>query len=502
MLSQYSYLLQPALYLSGEISNLDFDEANLAGARKSGKTYGIDEALGIALGAAIQHRKKIAIYGFRKWSGDTEQMKKDFSQTLDQLGFVESSSKLAIKNGHYKYSEKKGRPHYEFVGGSFIEFIGVYKSSTGAISLKGLARADNFDMSITWREEANEISNKEKQAIDYAVRGAKKHLTLSSTNPDNIYQPHITYLHENVPFNRQTLEEHGEQFNVVKSSGLKKIFHYTNFRINPHLEPWELALFDELKKMDPFKYEVWGLGMPGGVETSMFSRYMKSIERTFTPRHYVGGLDLGMASSPTGHPTSAMFISMNDRKDHFFPEDEFYWSNATMAHKDTYAMAESIIMFYRKQLSHVPNLIYGFTCFVDHGAGGAFMIDVLNEVKAKYNCNWINFVAVKKEVWFIKDRADITIVLLTRNQLQINKEKTPWLYKTMNLMEWKKPSETAFKYKLEALDANDDGWDSLMYAIMQYAQNAVSSQQNQLLINKRLYNKTEASLLEADDKQW
>lgn len=497
MISNYNYIEQYCLYLAGNIDDYQFDEINQLGARNSGKTYANDEGFGKIIAVAEAYNKKVALYGFRKLSSDKEQMILDFQQALDDLGFIESDSKLSIKNGHYIKVAKGGRVRYRFASGSFVEFAGVYKS-TGAAALKGTSSCRGYDLSIVWREEANEFTTKEKQAIEQAIRGAKRMVNIASSNPDSIYQDYITYANDRLKFDRNTLTNKGEQIAYLLESGIRKLFHYTNYQINPHLTKDQINKFNELKELDPVKYEIWGIGMPGGLETSIFSRYMKSMLINFIPTSYYAGIDLGQADSPTGHPTTAILTGVNNEGTKFSPISEFFHSNATMKHKDTYQLADSLINYFVEQSYKIQQITRGLTVFVDYGAGGLFMIDVLKS-RAR-TLPWLQFIPVDKSIWFIKDRVDATIVLLTRQQLQIDKDKTPELFKGMSLMEWKAPSQKAQNYKLEALDKNDDSWDALMYSIMHLIARAIDYRDNKLLMSKNVYNRIDN--IKGDKLQW
>lgn len=497
--SAYSYFNNVLKWLATDDWTDALDEINLCGSRKSGKTYAVDHIISLLMGLIVgMSHKKVAIYGFRYNSTNAQEMKKDIQQALDLLGLVESSTKNKIKDGHYKYSNTNNKPLWVFPNGSFIQLTGVYKSN-GQDSTKGLSRCEGFDLSVDWKEEANEFGAKEFQSIANSVRGAKHRLDIRSSNPDSIFQYYIQYCNNNVPFNESVMAAKGQQLQIIDetyASGFKKrkLFHYSNYMVNAHnLQDWELAEFSELAKLDPIKFRVWGLGMPGGIETSIFERYLKSQFRTFTPTQFYGGIDIGQANSPNGHPLHAVLASTTGAVDKVFFEREYYHSNATMTHKNTYELAADVMKFYSEAFIDFPIMrVKGLTVYIDYGGGGLSFIDVLNKMKKDLilqgsDLEWLHFEAVEKSTWYIKDRIDIYITLMSTNQLLISKQATPELYKSMSLMEWKPPSNNSkTNYKLEPLDRYDDGFDASYYSIANIVQRLIKNL-NPLLLNKKFY---------------
>jgi len=53
--------------------------------------------------------------------------------------------------------------------------------------------------------------------------------------------------------------------------------------------------------------------------------------------------------------------------------------------KNSETIANDIINFYLKKSGQYNALIFGFTCFVDTGNGGAVFIDLLNSLVKKKN---------------------------------------------------------------------------------------------------------------------
>ncbi|MFW4371337.1 MAG: hypothetical protein EHV01_005310, partial [Spiroplasma sp. hy2] len=88
MLYEYSYLNKIVISL---LNNTEYiaDEINLAGSRKAGKTYSIDELIALLSCVVLANKdKKIAIYGFRLNSADTAEMQQDIQDALDKVGLI------------------------------------------------------------------------------------------------------------------------------------------------------------------------------------------------------------------------------------------------------------------------------------------------------------------------------------------------------------------------------------------------------------------------------
>lgn len=484
------------------------NELNYLGGRFGRKTFEICSTM-IAkfLAVAMKYNLKIAIYGFREFGADIQELKKEVKNALSDLGLNESTSKVVIRNGFYKYKNINNTPYFEFIDGSFIQLKGLYKSNNSSISLKGLSSCKDFDLSIEISEEANEIKENEFQAIRFAIRGAKQELKIKMSNPDSKFQDYVKYCNDRVPMNRDILEHKGQQITIYQepSSKTLKLFHYTNYTINPFLSKDTLNNFLELKELDPVKYEIWGIGMAGGLETAIFSRYLVQADndKEFQPIKLKAGLDLGQSDSPTGHPTTSIFIGI-DNNFRIKPLAEYFHSNAFMNHKNNVDIASDLIMFYANLSYKYPQIRNGLDIYVDYGAGGAIMIDLINELLAtKYkHINYLNFKPVEKSVWFIKDRIDATISLIITKRLLLDENLTPNLIKYMDLMEWKKPPKKGSNYKLEPLDLNDDSWDALCYGIMNDLKQTITTISNDLLLSKKAAKYETEWQSEGDDYQW
>lgn len=462
-------------------------EINALGGRKGQKTYlTIEKFCAKLIAISIKYDLKIAIYGFRKYGADIQELRQEIDSALELMGLEQSDSKHAFKGKHYIYKGINNVPKYTFVNGSFIQLKGLYKSSSNKITLKGLASCNGFDIAISINEEANEIKEEEFQAVDMAIRGAKQYLKVKLSNPDSIFEYFVAYCNERLKQDKHLLETYGYQIGLLEEHNIRKIFIYTNYTINPYLTKDEILEFKQLKELDPHKYSIWGLGLPGSLNNAVFDRYVEDKELTFNPQVFTAGIDLGQADTPTGHPTRAIFIGMDQNIKKAHPLDEYIHSNATMEHKDPHQIANDLIRFFMKQANKYPTLRNGLNVKVDYGAGGAYMIDILEKLKYevqdrelsdrygiyKVVGDWLTFQPVdKSKVWYIKDRVDITITFLSYGILTMSLKDTPELFKEMKLIKWLEPKNDLnnSNYKLTMLDKGDDGWDAMMYGLMEYA---------------------------------
>lgn len=490
---------------------LSATEINLCGSRFGAKTYNVCDLIALIIAISYKYDFNVAIYGFRYLSADIQELRKNIDNCLKRIGFERKTNQSGM--GDYLFVNGQNKPTYKFTNGSFIELKGVY-NSTGKASLKGLADANGCSLAISICEEANEFTKKNFQEIESAIRGAEKRLRIKMSNPDSQYQDYIAYCIKRVRFNEKILETKGQQLTTIKENEIIKIFHYTNYMTNPYLTKDEVLNMLEMKVLDPVKYKIWGIGMPGNTESSIFGHYLDKVEennlKDFRTITFTGGVDLGQADTPTGHPTYAILTGYNQR-DQIKPLNEFFHNNYTMPHKDPNELANSIVDFYIKCSDDYPLIKKkGINVYVDYGAGGKSMIALINNIIKElnikgYNLNWLKVIEVDKEVWTIKDRIDAIVIMINRNQLMIEKQLTPNLLEQLSLMKWKEPRNNIDNYILKPLDKFDDCFDSLCYSMMPNLLEVLNNKNNQLLLTKAQTSRIQRTLnnqWELQDKGW
>lgn len=428
------------------------DEFHLSGSRYSGKTTNFSIELAKVIAICLKLDKKVAFYCSRYLTRMVAELVNEILIAIDDLGLT------------YRYNKSRGL--ITFANGSFISVFGVY-SPTGRVSLKGLSKAYGFDYMISWVEEANELKNSDFQNIYFAIRGAKQFIKVTTCNPDIIYQDHIKWLNDNNPFDEYSMMNHNQQLNIKMISRFRTLFHYSNFKVNDKLPMGIINQLEKIKQDDPVRAKPWYYGLPGALAGSVFGNYLprKLSVRTFDIYALTGGVDLGFSESPNGHPTSAVLVSTNREGNKFHVEGQYFHNNLDMKQKTNEERARDIVDFYYNLARKYSKRI---DVFVDYGAGGLPMIDIMNSyVHNKGIGGLLNIIPVDKALWKVKDRVEIIQIMLSKRILSWDDNVVPELTRTMALMKYKdvKNSES---YKIDIVDLNDDGFDSVCYAIMVY----------------------------------
>lgn len=485
--------------------NLPVSEINLCGSRNSGKTHKVITFISDVIALSFIDDFKVKVYCYRYNSSTIPEFRKNIDNILENKGFERKINQSS--RGDYFFTNGQNKPVYKFNNGSQIELKGVYNSSN--VPLKGTADA-NCDLVIIICEEANEFSNADFQAIQFAIRGGTKRLTIKMTNPDSQYQHIISYCMKRLRFDRDILSTKGEQFKFIQEQEINKLFHYTNYMTNPYLKEEEVLEMISTKYTDPAKYEIWGIGMPGSTNASIFSRYLDKAESNnivgFKPIKFIGGVDLGQADTPTGHPTYCILNSFNFRGQ-YKPLKEFYHNNYEMHHLDPNMLSRAIIDFYIDCANEYPLIKQiGINVYVDGGGGQKTMITLLNNIKMELsnynNLNWLNIIEVDKEVWSIKDRIDAITIMICNNNLMFDKVLTPKLIEQLDLMKWNEPKNNTDNYKLKPLDKYDDAFDGLCYSMMPVLLETLSNELNRTSLTKQQINKFQSKNTNEWDLQY
>lgn len=450
------------------------DEFHLSGSRHSAKTTctGIELAKCVAALQASEYCKtKLAIYSFRRLSNQASELDKEVKIALDDIGIA------------YKYT--KYNRTYNFANGSMWKVMSVYNPN-GAINLKGESGVD-ADYIITWVEEANELKRSDFENIYFSIRSKNqwcKNIKITTCNPDLIYQDHIKFLNDNAPFSQYEMETYNEQLIVKNILNKRRLFHYTNFKINPFVADDIKRELEELKLWNPVKAIPWYYGLPGSLSGSVFGNYLpnKKSERDWLPYNYRGGLDVGSSESPQGHPTAAVFMSISQDGTKYHVERELFQSNLQGGFKNTHDIARNVANFYI-QCIDIFNVKKPFELVCDYGGGGIPFVDTLKAFLKDFGYDrLIKVVYVDKSKFHLNDRVDITQILLAKRDLSWNDKVCPELTRTMHLIKYKdvKNEET---YKLTLVDLNDDLWDAMCYSIMDIVANNMKNS-NQFFLNK------------------
>ena len=469
--SHFSYLEDIPKFILGMCDKI-FYEYNLAGSRESAKTYSICITLAMSLIAALKSGKKVAIYAFRWQNTDVKALQEEIDGVLDKMGLLPY---LNFTFGQYKpkYTFKK-----RYNNKSFIQILGIHTTRTDKIALKGLTSISNYSLGIIFIEEANEFSGLERMSIVHGIRGGvnTQLVFLTACNPEHISNSHIKYLDDHLSFSLYKLQHNFQQIKALKEpkSNLKKLFHYANWRLNPYISVLSKQKMLDLEKRNPALALVWSFGMIGNRSDSVFAQYLKQADKllTWTPRYYTGGLDLGVSDASTAHPTAAAMWAMDGKQCKLYKLNEWYHDNITGSKMKRANVLEAIVYFFYFEMKkwEVSYLVVQ----VDYGNGGLWAIDTLNarmrnlreqnKIMAGYA---IEFVGVKKEVYYLKDRVDITVMGIQAGWIQYNFNKCPETRRQYGLMKYKTPNANS-KNVYELIDKFDDSWDADFYAWCPY----------------------------------
>lgn len=263
IIDEYAYLDNIANWLNDPSIPI-YDEYNLLSGRKTGKTTSISIlcshlwAVGL-MNYAHHFNKKVAIYYIRYAHNKCIEVEQDLDRILFNDGWINGVRRGFQPTGsvsHYTKIHNQGKTIYRVNGTgqtSFIQVVGFHSSQKSLVPLKGLASVDGYDLCVVITDECNELSNSERLTVKMAVRGAKRTIFINSSNPDLITQDYVVYCHRLVPFNQHLLKTEFRQLGVVEDRVTKqtKLFHYANFRVNPHLSQDEINHLEELRVLNP-----------------------------------------------------------------------------------------------------------------------------------------------------------------------------------------------------------------------------------------------------------
>ena len=462
--NHHSYLLDIFIHFV-EKKELLVQEINWGGSRASAKTRTAITCLGTLLFLALQNNLKIHIRCFRKYNKNVNDLSEEFIGILGQYDWLDILK--FTKGGGYRHRFEFPKKHRNQ---SYIEIRGVYSNSREDVPLKGLANSIGADLIVIFLEEANEFTKKEKQAIEFGVRGDSTTpiLTITACNPESIHQYHIAYLNKNLKFNLKELQTQYFQFLIKEEFGIKKIFHYANWRKNQYLPKDTEAKLLTLEKYDPIKATTWSYGMIGNVEESVFSRELPFTKNIldFSPYYFSGGIDIGASDAIGAHPTAGIFTLWSKNRDRVHIEREFYRDNRSYIYNDRNTVIRELVEFF-VECSRDFNINH-FTIYVDYGGAGNYAISMLENERIRLNYHHFQFVAVNKSKMLIIPRVDATKRYMNYNLISFNWNNCKQLYKDMDLMRYKVPDDNSIQ-KVEILDKYDDLWDAMMYSLLEWS---------------------------------
>nr|AHM25009.1 hypothetical protein [Rhizophagus sp. DAOM 213198] len=166
-----------------------------AGGRACGKTYCF--TLFVAL--LFYYRIPAIVYAFRKPTNLV--VDSVWKEILDRLEDAKITG-YRVKKVGFKIDSTT----------TSVFCMGLYNPSGENVVKKGIASSSRYTYAIKWFEEANEYEEKDIQAIDQAIRGAKYLIKVYTTNPWALHNWYISYLDKKFPFSKAKLLKDGYQW--------------------------------------------------------------------------------------------------------------------------------------------------------------------------------------------------------------------------------------------------------------------------------------------------
>ena len=289
---------------------------------------------------------------------------KDRKELFDQVGAIIESFPGLIQTVEIH----KTNMTYTFPNGSVIEVSGLHKQSGDDINLTGKSSSNKFDYQIALAEERYEITDVEWGFVQQALRGAKNYLEIHLANPWIFSNDYVKYCNENLPFDLETLQTKGEQFEVIdkeltlldgESVEYKEVFHYTNYGVNHFLTTMDKVKLEIASKHDPHRKNTILYGYPGTPEGAIWKWVLPKMKQV--PREqsimYVGGVDYGERNDAT----TGYIAGFSANNTHCHIEHEYYYANKKNApNKNTNALAEEVVNhfidFYEDNITNQSEL--------------------------------------------------------------------------------------------------------------------------------------------------
>jgi len=231
----------------------------LQGGTRSSKTYSILQWLVIY---AIKNPNKI-IDVFRKTRNSIAlTLKPDFFEILESVNL----SQEGWKEGSYTFT---------FPNGTIMRFVGL----DDAYKIRGQKR------DIGFINEANKTTIEDFQQIDFRL----SEFMIIDYNPSGEFWVQSMLLKE---------EEYKEDTSIFIST----------YKDNPYLSASQIKIISRLEKTDPFRWRVYGLGLPGIKDETIF-RNWKVVDELPECNSVAFGLDFGW-----NDPTALIEIRQNENK--------------------------------------------------------------------------------------------------------------------------------------------------------------------------------------------
>lgn len=462
LFAEYNYYDNISRWLLGNTDEAIYDEYNEVSSRQTGKTTCICIAISHWVAAAMKTNKKLVVYGIRKMVGDVAQLENEMDAAFDNDGWE--------RNIHYQKYKRNGKVYYLFNQTIRVILMGLNsKIAAGRrLAIKGIANTRGYDLGIIWREEASEITNYERVALSQACRGFKKLIEIGTSNPDLPDLDYVEYCSDRQAFSKEELAAHNRQIKVVKEHGAKKLFHYTNWRVNPHLTEANFRALEEIKVLYPQYMDAWYYGVPGAIEASIFAHLIPDIQTYMTEPidRFFAGIDYAEAESIQGHWTALSVWGMNNNSRVKLKLGEYGHTNNPnykMRFKKLDEVVDDVINYIFKMSIKYPLIKQlGIDIRCDKGGGGNAFIYYAQERAMALGYTWMNFIPIEFKMK-LSSRLIWTTMEIRRGRLRYDWNECPFTKKEMNQMVYLET--TPRKTELVPKDEHDDFWDADCYAL-------------------------------------
>lgn len=482
-LKEFGYINQ----IIGEVyKGLPFpiDEVIEIGTRKSAKTSAWETAsrdlmlIGDSVGG-------IDLHWLRYNVGDANELFEDIVEEFEEV----SASLVNHIN------KSKRTITYQ---GNKLRVHGLHtQSKKGKISDNkvGLAKGKK-KYAIILLEEAHQIPFKEKQAFLEAMRGYEHLLIVSLSNPWSVYNELIQYANERLGFNEGELTTGKcDQYKVMEEDGIKKLFHYSNWRNNPYLQEWERTNLENLLRLDPIRARVSVNGMPGLESGAIYSPYLHNVidinklsghhfifEES---RQYIGGVDWGVVNDSAviqlwAYGESEDWVAGLKRHGHNNKPDHRDFNG----YKNNIDLEVWVVKSCEEwALEYKDIRRKGLSVGVEQAE--LAVIDHLNAIATKKGLSWLEFYPAPKPP--IADRIVHTTATMAVGRFFLDYNEFEVLLEELNMSSWEEVETNSLrKAEKKRVDLNDHDINTMEYAIDSIMYN-IDEQYAEALLSKGMY---------------
>ena len=390
---------------------LDYNEINLCGSRKSGKTISVLlflywVFLNCSKTRIIIMRKNISTLKPTIWT-DWDEILKSL-----EISFVKSITYRTYWNGTNKLS-----------------FMGLPQNTQASkkVSLSGLGGLHVFKYVIIILEEATEFSQKDIEDIKEAVRTRGQVLYITMSNPSDIgayiIERNESFLHYD--------EKIMKQENEMKACFDKKLFHYFNYPKNQFLSNADKEQLEEVKKLNPQR-ALWACyGVPTVSSDSIYGHALHKVSALIDKdlENFAGGIDYGYRNDAT--------VLIITGADYGYSKlnvvSEWYHNNAKMIFKDNLTMAKEIVEHIIAFIEIHP-VIKETSIVIYCDTSDYTFTEILKNIARERNI--ANYVFFRNTIKYeVKDRVSFQRALMESERLNVDLQCKNF-YKELRMAHW------------------------------------------------------------------